>query len=406
MNENSRYLTGVDVGTANVRGVIARLDNNKNPIIVAASQAENSGMRKGVMVDVNGPSSVVDRVVADLEKVSGYQINTASISINGSHLLSNKVEGMIALASSDNRVLDDDVDRLQEVATLGKIPANRDILDFIPYSYILDGQGGIADPVEMTGSRLEVRANVISSMMPHLNNIEQMAERADLGVNRILPSVMAAATAVLTEKQRESGVAVIDLGASTTSVAVYEDGFLQYLRVIPIGGMNITNDLAICLKITPDIAEDIKIKHAVAIERESSEEIVVKKGPEHYSFSTSEIDEIVAARLEEIFEEIRRKLKEAGFDKQLPSGAVLVGGGANMKRIAEYSKKMLELASRVGGANIESVTSDEVKRPEYAAAVGLMLEDIEISSRPNSVNYDEGESRSGGFFAKLFGKKR
>lgn len=405
MNEHSRYIAGVDIGTTTVRSVVASLDSHNQPTIVGVSQYENTGMKKGIISHLEGPAKAVDESLIELENVSGYQISRASFSINGSHLLSNKVEGMIALASSENRVLESDIERLREVSTIGKIPANRETIDFIPYSYILDGQGGISNPLDMSGSRLEVRANVVSSMIPHQSNIEQIADLADLEVNRIIPSVMAAGRAVLTEKQRESGVAVIDLGATTTGIAIYEDGDLQYLRVIPIGGVNITNDLAICLKITPEIAEEIKLRHAIAGNREQDEDIMVKKGREHYSFNTSEIDEIIQARLEEIFEEVRKEFKRAGFDKQLPSGVVLVGGGANMKNIAEYSKSMLELASQVGEIHLESTVSDEFKKPEYAAAVGLMLEDMR--DLPTENRRERAEvSGFGGIFAKIFGKKR
>ncbi|MDO4902061.1 MAG: cell division protein FtsA [bacterium] len=405
MNEHSRYIAGVDIGTTTVRSIVASLDSHNQPTIVGISQYENTGMKKGIISHLEGPAKAVDESLIELENISGYQIGRASFSINGSHLLSNKVEGMIALASSENRVLESDIERLREVSTIGKIPANRETIDFIPYSYILDGQGGISNPLDMSGSRLEVRANVVSSMIPHQSNIEQIADLADLEVNRIIPSVMAAGRAVLTEKQRESGVAVIDLGATTTGIAIYEDGDLQYLRVIPIGGVNITNDLAICLKITPEIAEEIKLRHAIAGNREQDEDIMVKKGREHYSFNTSEIDEIIQARLEEIFEEVRKEFKRAGFDKQLPSGVVLVGGGANMKNIAEYSKSMLELASQVGEIHLESTVSDEFKKPEYAAAVGLMLEDMR--DLPTENRRERAEvSGFGGIFAKIFGKKR
>lgn len=406
MNENSRYVAGVDVGTTTVRGVVASLDSHGNPVIVGVSKAENSGMKKGEVSDIKGPSVALDQVLADLDGVSGYRVDGGAISINGAHLLSSKVEGMIALAASENRVFEDEIARLQDVSTLGKIPANREILDFIPYTYILDGQSGISDPLEMTGSRLEVRANVISSMLPQKNNLKHVVDNAEFDAHHFIPSVMAAARAVLNEKQKESGVAVIDLGATTTSVAIYEDGDLQYLRVVPIGGVNITNDLAICLKITPEIAEEIKIRHAIAGEREVHEDIMVKKGREHYSFNTSEIDEIISARLEEIFEEVRKEFVKSGFDKQLPSGVVLVGGGANMKKIAEYSKNMLELASQVGKIRAESAISDDIKKPEFAAAVGLMLEDMDRGPLVDSRHHRRDGEKSGGFFAKLFGKNR
>ena len=401
MNENSRYVAGVDIGTTAVRCVVASLNSDNRPTIVGVGVQENSGMRKGVVSHLSGPAEAIDKALGDAERTSGFQIDQAAFSINGAHILSTKTDGMVAVNSSNGEVSDDDLARIEEVATIGKIPANREILEFIPYSYSLDGQDGISDPLGMRGTRLEVRANVISAMTPHVNNLHQAAENGDVEPVQTIPSVLAAARAVLTEKQKENGVAVVDFGATTTGVAIFEDGDLQFLRVIPLGSVNITNDLAIGLKITPEIAEDIKTKHAMAGIRSEHTDIMVKSGREHYSFNTEQIDEIVDARLEEIFEEIEKEFKLAGCNKQLPSGIVLVGGGANMKKIAEYSKKSLELASQVGKIDIESTISEDVKNPEFAAAVGLMLSEIHHSQAET-----RHEQNHQGFFAKLFKRNK
>ena len=404
MNENSRYAVGVDVGTSYIRCVVASLDNEAKPRIVGCSQVENSGMKKGVISHLAGPNKALDKALNEAENMSGQDIKRACFSINGCHILSTKTDGMIAINSPKQVVSLDDLDRVEEVASIGKIPNNREILKFIPYSYSLDGQDGIADPMGMNGNRLEVYANIISSLAPHINNIHILAEEMEMNVTSIIPSVMAASEAVLNEKQKESGVVVIDMGATTTGVAIYEEGDIQFLRVVPMGGQNITNDLAICLKITPDIAEEIKLKHALAIERSEHHDIVVKRGREHYSFNTSEIDEIIEARLEEIFEEVRKVLKVAGKDAKLPSGAVLVGGGSNMKKIDEFAKKHLDLATQIGKSNIESSVSEEVFSPEFAVAVGLMLEDT--NSDGDLGGHHQREKEQNGFFARLFRRNK
>lgn len=401
MNENSRYIAGVDVGTTTIRCVVASLNSDNKPTIVGVGIHENSGMRKGVVSHLSGPAEAIDKALGDAERTSGFQIDQAAFSINGSHILSTKTDGMVAVNSVNGEVSDDDLMRIEEVATIGKIPANREILQFIPYSYSLDGQDGISDPHGMRGTRLEVRANVISAMTPHVNNLHQAAENGDVEPAQTIPSVLAASRAVLTEKQKENGVAVVDFGATTTGVAIFEDGDLQFLRVIPLGSVNITNDLAIGLKITPEIAEEIKLKHAIAGIRAEHSEIMVKSGREHYSFNTEQIDEIVDARLEEIFEEIEKVLKEAGCSKQLPNGIVLVGGGANLKGLPAYSKKMLELASQIGEIEVESTISDDIKNPEFATAVGLMIENIQNTPRETRV-----EKRQIGIFAKLFNRNK
>jgi cell division protein FtsA len=192
----------------------------------------------------------------------------------------------------------------------------------------------------------------------------------------ITPAVLAASRAVLNEQQLENGVAVIDLGGATTSIAVFEEGDLQYVAVIPLGGSNISNDLAIGLKTDPEIAEKVKVGHAVAVPRTSSEEITIKHDKETYTFNTDEIDEIVEARLEEIFDAVQKELKKAGRAGQLPSGVVLTGGTANLKAISMYAKEKLNLAARVGKSAGYGGVAENIDQPEFSTAVGLMLADV------------------------------
>lgn len=394
MQENSRYAVGLDIGTSTIRCVVAHLDGESGtPTVVGAGSAPNSGMRKGVVANLQGPASAIDAALGEAERMSGYQVDYATVSINGSHIISVKTDGMIAVGGMDHAITRDDLLRIEDVATVGKIPANREILEVVPHSYRLDGQDNIKDPLGMTGTRLEIRANVVSALAPHLQNLQKSAEMAKVDAHTIVPSVLAGAKSVLKEQQLENGVAVIDLGASTTGVAIFEEGDLQYVGVIPIGGASITNDLAIGLKTDPEIAEKVKVTHAVAIGRSSSEGISVNDGSETHSFTTTEIDEIVEARLEEIFEAVEAELKKAGRAGQLPSGVVLIGGGANMKKIAEFAKEKLGLAARVGKATGLGGAVDNVEQPEYAVACGLMLVEADGFATNRGKNGTQSGSR-------------
>ena len=378
MQENSRYAVGIDIGTSMVRCVVGHLEAEGGaPTIVGVGTAPNSGMRKGVVANLQGPAAAIDNALGEAERMSGYQVDYATVSINGSHILSVKTDGMIAVGAMDHEVNRDDLVRIEDVATVGKIPANREILEVVPHSYRLDGQDNIKDPLGMTGTRLEIRANVVSALAPHLQNLQKSAEMAKVDAHAIVPSVLAGAKAVLKEQQLENGVAVIDIGATTTGVAVFEEGDLQYVGVIPVGGANITNDLAIGLKTDPEIAEKVKLAHAVATGHDTNEGINIKEDDEVHSFSTSDIDEIVEARLDELFDAVNKELKKAGRAGQLPSGVVLIGGGANMKHITDFAKHKLGLAARVGRAKGLGGAVDAVEQPDYAVACGLMLVDGE-----------------------------
>lgn len=385
MQDSARYAVGIDIGTTTVRCVVGHLDaTTGTPTIVGVGEVANTGMRKGAVVNLNGPAQAIDDALGEAERMSGYEVNAATVSINGSHILSTTTDGMIAVGAADHLVEHEDVLRLEEVATVGKVPANREILEVVPHRYRLDGQDNIKDPVGMTGTRLEINANVISAMAPQVGALHSTLELAKVMPNVITPSVVAAAKAVLTEQQLENGVAVIDMGGATTSLAVFEEGDLQYAAVISVGGNNLTNDLAIGLKTDPEVAEQVKLQHGSATPLTGSEKVTVKHGKESYEFDRDDINEIIEARLEELYETVAKELKKAGKHAKLPSGVVLTGGGAKLKNIVEYTKESLGVAARIGAASGFGGVAEHLDEPQFAAAVGLMLIDGQGPARQTS----------------------
>ncbi len=375
MDESSRFVTGLDLGTENVRAVIASVDKDNNITVVGYNEGKSSGMRKGVPANLAGPASAIDKMLGEAERMGGYDVRNGYVSINGSSILSTRTEGMIAVGTAEHEINEGDLDRVEDVAVSGRIPANRDVLDVVPLEYALDGQGGIRDPLGMSGARLEMRALVVSALTPNCENLKKATAAADVVADRLVPSVIAAAGAVLTDRQKENGVAVVDLGAATTSVAVYEEGDLQYVGVVPAGSNNITNDLAIVLAIDPDLAEEIK-RRFVTGDFEVEKSPVIKIGRENKDervFDRKEVDAVVEARLDEIFGEIRKKLKAAKYDQRLPEGIVLVGGGARMRDIEKFAKSALEAAVKVGIPKGLGGVADAVEKPEFATAVGLAM---------------------------------
>ncbi len=406
MQEQSRYAVGIDVGTKNVRCVIGYIDADGDaPKIVGVGTAPNSGMRKGTVTNLAGPAEAIDTALGAAERMSGHQVKTAVLSVNGSHLTSTKADGMITVGTTDNEVTPGDIVRLEDMATTGKIAQNREILEIVAHSYRLDGQDNIKDPIGMTGTRLEIKANVVSGLLPHITNLQKLAEMAKVEVSSVVPAVLASAQAVLTENQRENGVAVLDIGAATTGVAVFEEGDLQYLSVIPLGGQNVTNDLAIGLRTDPEIAESVKLAHA-RFGGKKLGKVETKHEKKTYSFEQSEIDEIVGARYEEIFEAVAKELKKAGRAGKLPSGAVLTGGGANTKGLVDFTKEQLGVAARLGKPSEYGGASNEIKGPEFSAAAGLMLIDAasDVSYAKSPQNAKKAAEKAGGFLRGIFAK--
>ena len=411
MDAKPNFVTGLDVGTENVRAVIGTLKDGKFAVY-GYNEGKNAGMRKGVPANLNGPARSIDIMLGEAERMGDYDVRSAYVSINGSQILSTKTEGMIAVAATTEHEIDEnDLDRVEDVAVTGRIPANRDVLDVVPLEYAIDGQAGIKDPLGMSGARLEMRANVISALTPNCENLRKATEHAEVTATRLVPSAVAAAKAVLTEKQKENGVAVIDMGAATTSIAVYEEGDLQYVGVVPAGSNNITNDLAILLAIDPDMAEEIKTRFVTG-DFNSEKSPVIKIGKEkghERNFERKEVDVVVKARLEEIFGEIRKKLKSAKYDQRLPEGIVLTGGGARMRDIELFAKKALEASVRIGTPQDLAGVSEAVERPEFAAAVGLAImaaEDQAYMSTPGKPQKKakKAKKQAPSLFKKIFSK--
>ena len=380
MDEILRYAVGLDVGTNNVRTVVASVTASGALNVIGYAEVPNSGMRRGVVANLSGPAQAIDRALGEAERMSGHEVNSATISINGAQIVCTRTEGMIAVGGMEHEITESDLARVEDVALQGRIPANQAVLKVIPLQFVLDGQGGIKDPLGMTGSRLEMKANVVSTLVPAYENLRRTAEQANVTAERVVPSVEAAARAVLTERQRENGVAVVDIGAATTGVAVYEENDLQYIGVVPVGSNNITNDLAVLLAIDTEVAEEIKRRFATGSFGAVDAPVVIRWRGKELRFERSQIDEVVQARVEEILDLVRKELKKAGYDQRLPEGVVLTGGGAKMRDIDKFVREILQTSVKIGVPTGLSGMTDVLGKPEYATAVGLMFASLDGGS--------------------------
>ncbi len=415
MQEQARYAVGLDIGTTTVRCVIGHVEDGAQvPTIIGLGHSKNNGMRKGTVVDLVHVAQAVDKALEDAERMSGHHVNAATVSVNGTHIIGMSSKGVIAVGTQGHEINEEDLARVEEAATVLQLPANREILEVAPRNYQLDGQDNIKDPVGMTGVRLEVDAYVITALTPHIKNVLKVLEMTQTAANNTVLNSLAAGRAVLTEQQIENGVALIDIGGATTNIAIYEEGDLQHIAVLPMGGINITNDLAIGLKTDLDVAEKVKLSSAVAdsdSRSKTDKQASVKVDKSTYEFDIKEVDEIVEARLEEIFEQINKELKSIGRAAKLPGGVVLTGGTAEMKGIDDYAKKALQLAARVGKPSGFSGVAENVNHPAFASALGLMLLDVEDTARAKHKPSKSGQSSKAvrdvaGKVGKLIGKFR
>lgn len=374
---------GLDIGSTKVCCIVGlHEDGAALPSVIGVGTAPTSGMRKGVVVDVEETVTSITAAVDEAERISGVAIDRATISIDGAHVASQNSKGVIAVARADQEIMVDDLIRVEEAATAIQIAPNREILQVFPRSYAVDGQVNVKDPVGMHGVRLEVESHIITGSVPAIKNLDRSIHQAGIAIQGQVLVPLASARAVLTKRQKELGVALIDIGGGTTGVAVFEEGDILYSSVLPVGAGHITNDLAIGLKTSIDAAEKIKLKYVKAHPSRAnmSEKLRIEELEGEDSVVTrKELQNIAGARLDEIFHLVRQELRKLGKDVMLPGGVVLTGGGAKMPGIEDLAKEALQLPAVIGKPEGFSGIVDRISDPAYAAPIGLMLENMSHS---------------------------
>lgn len=379
MRESSpSHFFGLDIGTGTVRCVIGMVDpqDPTHPSIIGHGSAPNLGMRKGVVVHIDDVADALSHAITEAERVSGVQVDHATVNINGSHVAGTNSRGVIAISTANREITAEDRLRVEEAATIVKLPPNREIIQVFAKNYRLDGQDNIKDPVGMHGVRLEVDTHIVTVSSPNLKSLDIALDKGRITATHHTVASLAAAEAVLNRQQKESGTLLLDIGAGTTNLVVIEDGEVQHVAVLPIGGINITNDLAIGLKTDLDIAELVKVQHASLEDKEMPGGVSVKYEEKTYNFDAEEVRMITEARVEELLEYVDKELKKIHRSRKLPGGVVVVGGTANLPGIAEFCRDKLQLAARVGTLQPLGGLVDTVEDPSYACAVGLMLLDM------------------------------
>ncbi len=372
------HFVGLDIGTSTVRCVVGMFDQNGSnmPSIIGHGSAPNLGMRRGTVVQADEVAESIVKAVTEAERISGVSIRQATVNVNGAHVEGMDSEGVIAISAADREITAEDRLRVEEAATIVNLPQNREIVQFFAKNYSLDGQKNIKDPVGMHGVRLEVDAHIVTAATPNLRNLDMALEKAEINISHHTVSSLAAAEAVLTRPQKEAGTLLLDIGAGTTNMIIFEDGEVQYVAVIPIGGQHITNDLAIGLKTDLEVAEAVKLAHANLKPDSKNADISIKVNNETEHFSSEELTMIVEARVDELFDFVEKELQKIKKDRKLPGGIVLTGGTAKLPGISEYAREKLQLASRI--AKLENISGlvDTVEDQSYTVVVGLMLLDM------------------------------
>jgi cell division protein FtsA len=378
----SDIITGLDIGSTTIRLVVGQLTDEgngegKNLHIIGVAETPSQGISKGVVTSIEDAVTCLTSCIEKGERMAGVPLERAIVSISGAHILSQTSKGVIAVSKANGEINEDDVDRVIEAAQAVATPPNYEILHVIPRSYTVDNQTSIKDPVGMTGVRLEVDAQIIQGLSTQIKNLTKAVYRTGLDIEDTVFAGLASAESTLDKQQKELGVALVNIGGATTSIVVYEEGDVLHTAVLPVGAGHITSDIAIGLRTSIDIAEQLKLQYGVALpEMVDKKEMVdlneFSEGDSHL-VSRLQVAEMIEARVEEIFKIVNKELKKINRSGLLPAGIVLSGGGSRLNGIVEIAKREFRLPASVGSPRELTTAIEKVNDPMYAVAVGLLL---------------------------------
>ena len=411
----SNLVASIELGSTKITTLIAQVYDDPTGTerkinIVGVSATESQGIRKGQIVNLEEAVESTINSVERAERMAGYNLNSAYVSMGGAHINSQNSHGVVAVSNPEGEIVPEDIERVIEAASAVSLPSSRELLHVIPREFVVDGESGVKDPLGMSGVRLEVQTHLITSSSASTKNLQKVMHEVGIKVDELVFSGLASSESVLTRTEKELGCVMIDIGGGTTSFAVFIEGALSYSAVIPIGSRNVTNDLAIGLRVSLESAE--KIKLALSKNKKKKK---INKSDDQLELTSLGINEnkrvsrktlvegIIRPRLNEIFTMVRIQLEKDNIINQIPSGAIVTGGGADVVGIIDSAKRMLALPARTGRPKGVSGLIDDIMTPAYATPIGLILYGVKQSEiEPSGSIGNRIKLPSAGVATKLF----
>ncbi len=379
IRENKDLIIGLDIGTSKIVALVAEVPPEGGINILGMGAAPSNGLKKGVVVNIEGAVGAIQRALEDAELMANCKITHVYTGIAGSHIRSLNSHGMVPIR--DREVSQPDIDRVVETARAVNISTDQQVLHVLPQEFIIDGQEGVREPLGMSGVRLEVKVHIVTGAVSAAQNIVKCVRRCGLEVHDLILQPLASSLAVLNDDEKDLGVCLVDIGGGTTDIAVFTRGAIQHTAVLPIAGDQITNDIAMTLRTPTREAEDLKIQHGVALRQlaEAREMIEVPgigdRGPR--MLSKQLLSEVIEPRVEELYSLVQAELRRSGFEEQISSGIVLTGGAGQMKGMVELAEEVFHAPVRLGVPEYVGGLSERVRNTRYATSVGLLLAGME-----------------------------
>jgi cell division protein FtsA len=377
MPRPSTHLVGLDIGQTKVCVLIAEPRDEGRIDITGFGSALSRGMRKGVVVNLDACVSSIKQAVEEAELMAGCSVDRAFVGIAGAHVRGLNSRGVVAISGRDHEVTRDDVQRVLAAARAVNIPPEREIFHVLPQEFMVDDQDGIHDPAGMTGSKLQANVHIVTASVTAAQNLVNSVNRAGVEVEEVVLEQLAAAEAVLTPDEKEMGVALIDIGAGTSDLVIFERGAIRHIAALPTGGEHVTNDIAVGLRTPIPEAERIKKKQGCALASlvgdEDTIEVPIVGGRKPRVLSRTLLCEIIQPRVEEIFALIAEEFARSAFDRSIHAGVVLTGGGSMLEGIQEMAERCLNVPVRRGSPSGLGGLADSVATPQHSTVVGLTL---------------------------------
>ncbi|MEK6731244.1 MAG: cell division protein FtsA [Pseudomonadota bacterium] len=366
---------GLDIGTSKVAAIVGEVSSDGNVHVIGVGSTPSHGLKRGVVVNIDSTMQSIRRALEEAELMAGCQIHSVYTGVAGSHIRSLNSHGIVAIR--DQEVTQADIDRVIDAARAVAIPADQKILHILPQEFIVNNQGGIRDPIGMSGVRLEAKVHIITGAVSAAQNIVKCVRQCGLEVTDVILEQLASSYAVLSDDEKELGVCLVDIGGGTTDIAIFVDGAIRHTAVIPIAGDQVTNDIAIALRTPTQNAEDIKQAHGYAMVELADEsevfEVASVGNRAGRQFSRRALAEICEPRYEELLTLVRNEIRRSGFEDLVAAGVVLTGGAALMPGVLELGEQVFESPVRLGMPEQVSGLVDVVKNPKYATGIGLLL---------------------------------
>lgn len=385
MSEQENIMVGLDIGTTKICAIVASIDESNRINILGVGKAPSDGLNRGVVVNIDKTVNAIKDAIAQAELASGIQVNSVNVGIAGDHIRSMRSKGVITINNRDNEITGQDVERLLEDCQRIMLPTDQQILHVIPQEFVVDGQDGIADPVGMSGMRMEAEVHIITGLVSAAKNIYRCVERAGYQVADIILEPLASSYSVLDVEEKEAGVVLVDIGGGTTDVAIFRDNTIRHTAVIAIAGQKVTDDIRLGLSVLDDQAETLKRNHgecyADLIEQDEVITVPGIAGRPPKEITKSILAKIIQARMEEIMEIVSIEVKRSGYSDALSAGVVMTGGGSLIKNICPLANEILGMDAKIGiPLGITGGLVEEVNSPIYATGVGLVVHALQTGT--------------------------